>query len=239
MSRLEHKQNNSIMFIEEIDGIILKFETNTGCARGDAPHAIFSPGKIDTGTLAMLSVASFEKDDKVLDLGCGYGVVGIFASKKAGCENVVMCDILHEAAALSRQNAALNGIAVIGGSEECSGVRIIQSNAFENIHDRDFSIILSNPPYHTDFSVAKRFIEGGFAHLRIGGRMVMVTKRLDWYKNKLTSVFGGVKVIEKDGYYVFISEKRSASRNLNPAKNVKTNNKLSRKLERKMSRQIR
>ena len=36
----------------------------------------------------------------------------------------------------------------------------------------------------------------------------MVTKRLDWYKNKLTSVFGGVKVHEINGYYVFVAEKR-------------------------------
>ena len=38
--------------------------------------------------------------------------------------------------------------------------------------------------------------------------MVMVTKRLDWYKNKLISVFGGVRVTERDGYYVFTAEKR-------------------------------
>ena len=69
-------------------------------------------------------------------------------------------------------------------------------------------MILSNPPYHTDFSVAKRFIEDGFKRLKVGGKMLMVTKRLDWYRNKLTSVFGGAMVYQEDGYFVFISEKR-------------------------------
>lgn len=71
--------------------------------------------------------------------------------------------------------------------------------------DNDFTLILSNPPYHTDFSVPKHFIEIGFKKLVLGGKLIMVTKRLDWYKNKLTSIFGGVKI---NGYYVFIAEKR-------------------------------
>ena len=57
----------------------------------------------------------------------------------------------------------------------------------------------------------------------------MVTKRLDWYKNKLISVFGGVKIHRIDGYYVFVAEKRSTAMN----KKRKSDNKLSKKLQRK------
>ncbi len=53
-----------------------------------------------------------------------------------------------------------------------------------------------------------KFIEEGFRHLNAGGSTVMVTKRYDWYKNKLRSVFSGVKVIEEGGYYIVISQKR-------------------------------
>ena len=53
-----------------------------------------------------------------------------------------------------------------------------------------------------------RFIEKGFNRLKIGGRMVMVTKRRDWYRNKLIAIFGGVKVREIDGYFVFEAERR-------------------------------
>lgn len=58
--------------------------------------------------------------------------------------------------------------------------------------------------------------------------MVMVTKRYEWYKNKLQSVFGGVKVVEEAGYYIFISQKREVRRMRKSGEA-----KLSRKLQRK------
>lgn len=186
---------------------------------------LFSHKAIDTGTLAMLSIIDFSPNDKVLDLGCGYGVVGILASKIIGSENVIMCDISETAVQYSKINAELNQIMNID-------IRI--SDGYQNIEDSDFTLILSNPPYHTDFSVAKSFIEGGYKRLVIGGRMVMVTKRLTWYKNKLSSVFGGVKVHEIDGYYVFIAEKRRKINN-KPSNNRK---KLSKKLERKYGKTL-
>lgn len=194
-----------------IKNIPLVFKTDT---------TIFAPKAIDAGTLAMLSMIDFTPNDKVLDLGCGYGIVGILASKIIGSANVIMCDISEIAVQYSKTNAELNQV---------KDIDIKISDGYKNIADSDFTLILSNPPYHADFSVAKSFIEGGYKRLVIGGRMVMATKRLTWYKNKLSSVFGGVKGYEIDGYYVFIAEKR------NNMKNKLSNNrkKLSKKLERK------
>ncbi len=183
--------------------------------------SLFSPKAIDSGTLAMLSSVDFLPSDKVLDLGCGYGVVGILAAKLVGEANVVLCDSSETAVKYARLNAEANSV---------PNINIILSNAFEHIPDNDFTLILSNPPYHTDFSIAKHFIEEGFQRLDIGGRMVMVTKRLDWYKNKLAAIFGGVKVQEIDGYYVFIAEKRSQKKSSLKQKN---SNQLSKKLQRK------
>ena len=171
----------------------MSFKTNDG---------LFSPNGVDAGTKAMLSCAAFTQSDKLLDLGCGYGVVGIYAAKLIGVQNVTMVDIDEAAVALSKENALLNNV---------PEVRIFQSDGFKNIDDTGFSVILSNPPYHTDFSVAKQFIEKGFNRLIVGGRMVMVTKRRDWYKNKFIAIFGGVLIIERDGYFVFTAEKRSPS----------------------------
>lgn len=88
------------------------------------------------------------------------------------------------------------------------GIRTLVSDGFTRLDDAEYDWILSNPPYHADFSVPRRFIEKGFNRLRIGGRMLMVTKRKDWYQNKFIAVFGGVKITEIDGYYVFMGEKR-------------------------------
>ena len=60
----------------------------------------------------------------------------------------------------------------------------------------------------------------------------MVTKRLDWYKNKLISIFGGVKIHKVNGYYIFVAEKR----NTPIKKKEKSANKLSKKLQRKQKR---
>ena len=196
---------------EIINGIDITCETG---------EYYFSPNRVDRGTRLMLETVPVREGDKVLDLGCGYGVVGIYAAKRLGGDHVVMCDILEDAVALATDNLARNGI---------TGARVLQSDGLKAVEDRDFTLIYSNPPYHTDFSVAKAFIEDGFRKLAVGGRMVMVTKRLDWYKNKLTSVFGGVKVFEAEDYFIFLSEKRAA-RVEKPKKNTQT---MSKKLQRK------
>ncbi len=186
----------------------------------------FSPKGIDKGTRFLLSKVHVTEKDKVLDLGCGYGVVGITIAKQIGGEHVVMSDVSEEALLLTGANLKLNKL---------EQVRVVKSNGLKEISDKDFSLILSNPPYHTDFSVAKAFIEDGYKKLAIGGRFLMVTKRLPWYQNKLTSVFGGVKVFEQDGYYVFVAEKRKMQRN----KALKKKQELSKKLKRKYAKKKR
>lgn len=200
----------------------MKFQLNGISLDLTTTPELFSPAAPDKGTLAMLSATEITSSDKVLDLGCGCGIVGIYAAKITGATNVTMTDILPIAAETAKQNAINNDL---------SEITVLCGNAYENVQDTDFTLILSNPPYHTDFSVAKSFIEGAYKHLTVGGRIMMVTKRLDWYKNKLTSVFGGVKVTELDGYYVFISEKRER-----PRKPEKPKNTLSKKLAKKQKK---
>ncbi len=195
-----------------INGITLILDTHPD---------MFSPNAPDTGTLSMLSAVEINSGDKLLDLGCGSGIVGIYAAKLIGEENVVMTDSSKIAADYARKNAETNNV---------GGIKIYCGDAYENITEKDFTLILSNPPYHTDFSVAKAFIEGGYKRLVFGGKMIMVTKRLDWYKNKLTSIFGGVKITEMNGYFVFIAEKREQK------KVQKEKNKLSKKLSRKYAK---
>ena len=165
-------------------------------------QTLFSPNALDLGTKAMLSCVHFSQEDKVLDLGCGYGFVGIYAAKLIGESCVAMTDINAEAVFCAKENAIINNV---------PDINIIQSDGFKSIDETGYTIILSNPPYHTDFSVAKHFIEKGFNRLAVGGRMLMVTKRRDWHKNKFIRIFGGVSIKEIDGYFIFIAEKRTLS----------------------------
>lgn len=148
----------------------------------------------------MLSCVAFQPEDKVLDLGCGYGLVGILAAHFADPKNVFLTDVDSVAVTVSEQNAAAHGV---------SDVTVQQSDGFKDFTEAGLTKILSNPPYHEDFSVAKHFILKGFNRLQVGGHMYFVTKREQWYRKSLSSAFGGCHVQQVDGYFVFTAEKRS------------------------------
>jgi 16S rRNA (guanine1207-N2)-methyltransferase len=172
-----------------IGAVTLRLQTEPG---------LFSPQRADAGTLAMLSLITFEPQDKVLDLGCGYGLVGILAANHVSPERVIMVDNDPRAVAVARCNADANGV---------PGVTVGLHDGFRGMPETQFTKIISNPPYHVDFSVPKHFIEKGFNRLALGGTMWMVTKRRDWYRNKLSAIFGGCRVHEVDGYCVFEATK--------------------------------
>ena len=176
-----------------IDGVRLKFETEP---------RLFSPQGIDEGTAFLLTDLHFSENDKVLDLGCGYGVIGIYAAKRINPEQVFLVDNDPAAVNCAMRNAQINAV---------ERVHIQCSDGFRGLGEKDFTKILCNPPYHTDFSVAKHFIEKGFNRLLVGGSMWMVTKREDWYRNKLKSIFGGVRVTRQSSYIVFEAIKKSDS----------------------------
>lgn len=175
---------------------------------------LFSPTAIDSGTRLMLDHVNFTDDDIILDLGCGYGAVGILAAKLIGVDKVTMSDNNPVAITCAHRNAQINHV---------PDINIITSDGFHDITHSGFTKIISHPPYHADFNVAKHFIEKGFNRLQLGGKMYMVTKRELWYKNKFTSIFGGVKIVPCGEYIIFIAEKRSM--NYAPKKKQKKNKK--------------
>ena len=166
----------------------------------ETTEGLFSPRGADAGTLSMVSAVELESGQKLLDLGCGAGLVGIAAAKVLGEENVWMTDVDPAAVRCAAENAKRNGV---------ENVHLCCGDALDAVDASGFDWILSNPPYHADFSVAKKFIEKGFNRLKLGGKLVMVVKRELWYRNKLTAIFGGVRMQEIGDYFVFTAEKRS------------------------------
>ncbi|MDO4291908.1 MAG: methyltransferase [Eubacteriales bacterium] len=202
------------MIVYKNNGVELKFQTN---------DKVFSPKAIDAGTISMLSKVNFAPTDKVLDLGCGYGFVGIYAGQFISPSRITMSDISEDALELAKENIALNHV---------NGIKVVKSNGLDHIEDSGFTLILANPPYHEDFSVPKNYIEKGYKKLTVGGAMYLVTKRKEWYKKKLIAVFGGTKIYEVNGYYVFMAEKKEYRKQTDK----KNENHLSKKLARKKSR---
>lgn len=97
------------MIYATVGGIELWFET--------AP-TLFSPARVDRGSVALLSCITFTANDKVVDLGCGYGLIGIYAAKIIGAERVWMVDNDQTAIACAVKNLAVDGRAGCLGDSE-------------------------------------------------------------------------------------------------------------------------
>src|SRR3989338_3216189 len=95
---------------------------------------VFSKGHVDKGTLLLASNMLLKKGSKVLDIGCGIGILGIVAASLGA--TVWMTDINSRAVSLAKKNAKLNHI----------DAQIFQGNLYQKINETDFDDILSNPP---------------------------------------------------------------------------------------------
>ena len=85
---------------------------------------LFSPEHVDRGTLAMLSVAALEPGMRVMDLGCGCGVVGILAAKRCGEDNVLLTDVDPLAVETASQSLPLEGMAQATLSCRCAAIHL-------------------------------------------------------------------------------------------------------------------
>ena len=161
---------------------------------------VFSKDKIDKGTLALAENMAVDKNSKVLDIGCGIGILGIVAAKLFNA-NVVMSDINKRAVMLAKKNAELNNVKA----------EIYHGNLYEPITQNDFDIILSNPPQTAGKELCFQLIEQSKNYLKKNGNLQLVARHNKGGKtlsNKMEEVFGNVKVIaKKAGYWVYMGVK--------------------------------
>lgn len=156
----------------------------------------FSADALDPGTGAMLAEAKIPRGGRVLDLACGYGVVGIAAAKLGAAEVVYVDDDL---AALTACRRNLEGLGLKG--------ELVHSHLPAAVPGK-FDSILTNPPYHTDYGVARSFLEFAARRLQAGGWLYVVVKKPAWYKKKLATLFGGCRTVERDGYTILSAQLR-------------------------------
>lgn len=159
---------------------------------------MFSKDKVDTGTQILLdAVAKHGVGNKVLDLGCGYGVVGVVLNRTFGCE-VDACDINRRAVESSVSNAQRNN----------AKVRAVVSDGFENLTDMYDDIVL-NPPIRAGKAVIYRLFEESRDHLMEGGRLWIVIRKQHGAlsaEKKLKELFNSVELVDRDkGFHVYKS----------------------------------
>ncbi|QOY37520.1 class I SAM-dependent methyltransferase [Anaerobacillus isosaccharinicus] len=165
---------------------------------------VFSKKEVDFGSQLLLETFRFPRiDGDILDVGCGYGPIGLTLAKENPNCNLTLVDVNERALELTELNAKLNQV---------KNVTIKKSNLLSAIEGKKFASILSNPPIRAGKKVVHQLFEEAYSHLIDDGELWIVIQKKQGAPSaieKLESLFSDVVVEKKSKGYFIISAKRS------------------------------
>lgn len=164
---------------------------------------VFSKKEVDFGSQLLLETFRFPNNDgDILDVGCGYGPIGLTLAKENTNCHLTLVDVNERALELSELNAQLNQI---------KNVTIKKSNLLSALDGKKFSSILSNPPIRAGKKVVHQLFEEAYSHLTDGGDLWIVIQKKQGAPSaieKLESLFTEVVVEKKSkGYFIIYAKK--------------------------------
>lgn len=179
-----------------VDGIDLKFNTDAG---------VFSKMRVDYGSGVLIKTmheVAFPSAG-ILDVGTGYGPMGLFAAKFWPEQTVEMVDVNERGLTLAKRNAQLNHIA---------NVQIYSSDVYAQVDKaKKFGLIITNPPIRAGKKVVSEILSGAFAHLVEQGILLVVIQKKQGEpsaRKLLQKTFGNCEILKRDkGYYVLKAQK--------------------------------
>lgn len=161
---------------------------------------VFSKRKIDNGTRVLVENCIVKNNWKILDLGCGYGVVGVVIAKIFPKTKILMIDINKRALKLAKMNLELNSI---------KNAEIKYSNLYSTVKEK-FNTIIVNPPITAGRKICFRIIEESKEHLEKNGLLQLIARHRKGGKilgQKMLEVFGNMKEKTKSGgYRLYVSK---------------------------------
>ncbi|WP_438313577.1 class I SAM-dependent methyltransferase [Sporosarcina sp. FA9] len=173
----------------ELRGKTLRFRTDAG---------VFSKGEVDFGSRLLAETFVMTKTEgDILDVGCGYGPIGLSISASFPERNVHMVDVNDRALNLAKLNAELNKV---------GNCKIYSSDALSAVTEEEFAAILTNPPIRAGKDTVFKFYDEAYSKLKNGGELWVVIQKKQGAPstmNHLTNLFGAVEtVVKKKGYYI-------------------------------------
>ncbi|MBQ4570173.1 MAG: class I SAM-dependent methyltransferase [Bacilli bacterium] len=162
-----------------------------------ADNGVFSKSGIDFGSNLLLKTISLDGAKNILDVGCGYGTIGVTLAKINSDINVTMVDVNLRAIGLCKLAIEKNGL---------KNALVFESNVYENVVEK-YDVIVSNPPIRAGKSVVHNIILGAYDHLVEDGSMWCVIQKkqgADSAKKALKELYKSVEVVEKDKGYEII-----------------------------------
>ena len=168
---------------------------------------VFAGRGIDPGTRLLVETMRIGPDDRVLDLGCGYGAVGLTAAALAVKGQVWLIDTNERAAMLAQTNAADHGL---------PNVHVMVGDGAAAIGSECMDVVATNPPIRAGRRAVAAFVDDGWRVLRPGGRFYLVARTAQGAKTiaKLIAArFGTVtQVGAESGYRVYEARRAPAGR---------------------------
>lgn len=167
----------------EYRGRKLRFLTDAG---------VFSRGELDTGTRLLLDALPEEMSGEILDLGCGWGPIGISVKALNPDVRVTMADVNLRALARSRENAERNGVQV----------EVLESDGFSALEGRSFDAVITNPPIRAGKQVIYRMFADAHARLKPGGRLFLVIRKQQGAEScvkYLKTLYASVEKLDRSG----------------------------------------
>jgi 16S rRNA (guanine1207-N2)-methyltransferase len=166
-------------------------------------HGVFSKGGIDYGSKVLIENCPLDMNYKfVLDIGCGYGPIGISLAKEFSHIHFDLVDVNIRALDLARKNATLNNL---------QNISVFESNIYEMINTK-YDCIISNPPIRAGKKVVYQILNESDNYLEVGGMLCVVMQKKYGAKSaidNLQQVYGNCSIVCRDrGYYVFRSIKK-------------------------------
>ena len=172
------------------EGRLLEYNIKDVCLHFISDNGVFSKNHVDFATDFLLkTIVEDNIQGKVLDVGCGYGVIGITLAKLFSVD-VTMLDINNRALELTRKNLEKNSV---------KDAKVLESNGFENIHE-NYDIIVTNPPIRAGKAVIYSMYEEAKKHLNQGGKLYLVINKKHGAPSTikyLSELFENVEVLDK------------------------------------------
>ncbi|MFH0879112.1 MAG: methyltransferase [Lentisphaerota bacterium] len=153
---------------------------------------IFSHRRLDEGALALAEVVETRPGDTLLDMGCGCGAIGIALAANESLEHVTFVDSNVRAMFITEQNARANGLEHFNVDLSDQGPS----------GDRKYSLIVGNPPYFADYTIAELFIRIARERVLPGGRVYMVAKNAERHSALMKEFFGQTEILRRRGYEI-------------------------------------
>lgn len=154
---------------------------------------VFSHRRLDLGARALMEVMEIRDGQRVVDMGCGAGVISLAAAFRAPGVTIHALDSNPRAVQCTEQGAAINGLDNI----------TVRLNAEGTVDEPgSYDLFLGNPPYYSNFRIGTVFLEAARQALRPGGRVLIVTKHPDWYAQQMSEWFDDVAVHPSRTYFV-------------------------------------